>query len=265
MKRILLLISISIFLAISVNAQKVITWGIKGGLSVSNTNFSVNDISSSINLGSKAGFYIGGVNTISLNKSFDLQTELLYSMEGFKMSLGKGLMTDYINNYEDAEEMDYDAHNLKDLSVSITTGYLRLPILLKYKTIEGLSVMAGPYFAYRTNLKLKTKNISGLLEDEEDRIAFNAATSLAKEIIEDNTNKLDYGLSFGVEYSFKKLFVDVKYNYSLSNRLKDKVDLSGIGTAQDIKDTEDEVNTAINILKPHLGNSSLQFGIGYRF
>lgn len=265
MKKFTSLIAVYIFFAISVNAQKTITWGVKGGMSITNSNFSAKDISSSIDLGSKVGFYIGGVNTISLNKSFDLQTELLYSMEGFKMSLGKGLITDYIINYGENEEEDYDTHNLKDLSVSITTGYFRLPVLLKYKTIEGLSVMAGPYFAYRTSLKLATKNISGLLEDEENRITFNAATSLAKEIIENNTNKFDYGLSFGVEYSFKKLFIDVKYNYSLSNRLKDKVDLSGVGTTQDIKEIEDEVNTAINILKPHLRNSSLQFGLGYRF
>lgn len=268
-----LLLLLIVSITIVGNAQVPMKWGIKvGGLS-SNTNVSMKDFSPSISMGSRIGFYLGVVNNVSLSKSFDLQTELMYTNEGSKFSVGKGLISRYFevvrdyNEDENDDDFDYseqiDKYAKKDLSVTISSSYIKMPILLKYKTIEGLSVMAGPYFAYRIGLNLSSQNLENLMADE-DKVNFNIIKSLAEDVIKDNTRKLDIGISLGAEYSLQNLFFDVRYNYSLTNSIASKIDLSSIGTEY-FTENEEDIEVMKKIIEPRIRHHSLQLGIGYRF
>jgi opacity protein-like surface antigen len=255
-----------LLLIVSINAiteaQKVSKWGIKIGGSLSNSAISVKDFSPSINIGSQIGFFLGIINNYSLSKSFELQTELMYTNEGIKPRIGKDLISNYLKLSESDNE-DISGYPNKDLSVSLCKSYIKLPILLKYKTTEGLSIMTGPYIAYRAGLSLNTNNtISDLFESH--KIPVKAFTTLAENVIKDNTKKLDFGICLGTEYSLKNIFFDIRYNYSLINSIKKKIDLSSIGT-EDILDSENDINTIINTINPQIKHHSVEIGIGYRF
>lgn len=249
-------------------AQNPMKWGVKlGGLS-SNSAISIKDFSPSISMGSRMGFYLGVVNNVPLSKSFDLQTELMYTNEGSKLSAGKDLIARYFDAAGDYDENDdyseqIDKYAKKDLSVTISGSYIKMPILLKYKTVEGLSVMAGPYFAYRIGMNLNSKNLENLMDDEEKQ-NFNIIKALAENVIKDNTRKLDIGISLGAEYSLKNIFFDVRYNHSFTNSIANKIDLSSIGT-EGVSEYEEDINAMKKVLKPSIKRHSLQLGIGYRF
>lgn len=271
MKRISFFLLLLLIVSISTitEAQSPMRWGIKvGGLS-SNSTLSIKDFSPSTNMGSRIGFYLGIVNNVPLSKSLDLQTELMYTNEGSKLSVGKDLISRYFEFLSDYNENDDDyseqiaKYAKKDLSISISNSYIKIPILLKYKTVEGLSIMAGPYFSYRIGLNLSSQNLENLM-DEEDKLTFNIVKALAENIIKDNTRKLDIGISLGTEYSLKNLFFDVRYNYSLTNSITDKIDLSSIGT-EEVLEYEDEINLVKKMIDPRIRHHSLQLGIGYRF
>jgi hypothetical protein len=268
MKRISFFLLLLLIVSISTitEAQSPMRWGIKvGGLS-SNSTISIKDFSPSINMGSRIGFYLGIVNNVPLSKSLDLQTELMYTNEGSKLSVGKDLISKCLgltNEDEEGENKDISKYTKKDLSVSISNSYVKIPILLKYKTVEGLSIMAGPYFAYRIGLNLSSRNLENLM-DEEEKLTFNIVKTLAENIIKDNTRKLDIGISLGTEYSLKNLFFDVRYNYSLTNSITDKIDLSSIGT-EEVLEYKDEINLVKKMIEPRIRHHSLQLGIGYRF
>ena len=89
---------------------------------------------------SKIGFHIGGFAEYSINEKFTLQPELLFSTQGNTYG--------YKDYYGGSSYYDGADYNLK-------LNYLNLPVILKYKIIEKLSIDFGPQIGYLMSAKTK--------------------------------------------------------------------------------------------------------------
>jgi hypothetical protein len=123
MKRTLLIIGLIIFTFTTVNAQKGVDFGLKGGINFSNMtsdNFAEND--------SKTGFHIGLISEIPLGDKFSVQPEILYSSQGTKAKLlmlgGSPSPGEY------------------------TLDYIQIPVLAKFYIVQNLSLEVGPSFNF---------------------------------------------------------------------------------------------------------------------
>jgi len=123
-----------------------LTFGIKGGLNVSNVYDSKDEnFDTNAKLGWAAGVFLG----IPLSTYVGIQPELLYSQRGFQGS-GSLLGSDY----------EYKR----------TTNYLDVPIFLAIKPSPIVTLLAGPQFSFlmSSNNDFKNDIISGGLEQEFD-------------------------------------------------------------------------------------------------
>tara|TARA_R100000306_G_scaffold8537_1_gene11813 strand:- start:1188 stop:1736 length:549 start_codon:yes stop_codon:yes gene_type:complete len=77
-------------------------------------------------LGSRTSFHIGGLVEIPLMGKFSIQPELLYSSEGSDWSFGT-------------------------LGEDTKLDFVRVPVMVKFYVIEGLSAEAGPVFGVLVN------------------------------------------------------------------------------------------------------------------
>jgi len=120
---------------------------------------------------------------IGIKKKFSIQTELLYSAQGFSET--------YYHNPV------YQQHQFKD---EVSINYLNLPILAKYKFNDHLGVEIGPYLSYmlfnRSNWEL-LKGDAAFHSDDKYYL----------------WNK-DFGLIVGVNYHLNKMiYFGLRYNY----------------------------------------------------
>lgn len=117
------------FLLLSATAQEVHP-GLKGGINVSQLNFDNNTSSDS-----KIGLHVGVLAHIhTRSKSWAIQPELLYSMEGAQKVAGS--------------------------SVKYNLNYLDLPILLQYMFDNGFRLEGGPQIGFLLNAKRKSGDVS---------------------------------------------------------------------------------------------------------
>lgn len=132
-------------------------FGVKAGFSQSYLNVSVDSFSETEDI---SGFYFGLFADLYVSNSFNFQPELLYA-----------------NYSEDGE----------------SSGILQLPLLMKYKPIAKLGILAGPQLDY--------------LLDEEDALFL---------------KRLGFGLSVGASYDItENIIIDARYTFGLSNRFDD--------------------------------------------
>ena len=111
---------------------------------------------------------------IYISNSFNFQPELLYA-----------------NYSEDGE----------------SSGILQLPLLIKYKPVAKLGILAGPQLDY-------------LLNEEDAEVL----------------KRLGFGLSLGASYDItENIIVDARYTFGLSNRFDDNGDLGVEGFDVDAK------------------------------
>lgn len=274
MKKILLAL-IVVFSAIVVNAQEC-TWGVKGGVDVTSYKIGIEDLSLKINPGNKTGFYLGVVNNIKFSEQWGLQTELMYNYAGAKLSIGKDLVSYFLDDMVDMTDPDME-EGMKslglpsDLKVSYNTHTLRLPILAKFQPVGGLSILAGPYLAYRIGAKVKLNdNLEKVAKGAIDAMgAMGELTGISStgdvtdqvgDLLSKNLKKFDIGATLGVEYAFTNgLFIDARYIISFLNKMKHDIDASS---------TEDNDGVVTNDgfkIKPKLRYSSVQIGVGFRF
>lgn len=262
MKKIVLLLA-AVALMINVNAQT--TWGVKAGVGMSNYKISAEDLSMKLNPGTKTGFYVGAVNNISFSENFGLQTELLYNYEGFRIKGGSGFVggiVDAITNHSTDPALDI-FH--KDLRISGNMHTLRLPIMAKF-SIDGLSIMAGPYIACRVGMGLKVNDgVDGVLGQLLPVDAKQALIDNVKDVVNDNLLKFDVGAALGVEYAFcNGIFIDAKYNFSFLNSLKKTIDMTAINKISGQTTPDVKLKDVIGV-QPTVKYSSIQIGVGYRF
>ena len=152
MKKLLFIALVAICGAFSVNAQTA-KFGVKAGYT--NITEKIKFDGGSIS-GSDSGFYVGGLVDITLDESFHIQPELIYS-------------------------------NAADVS------FLYVPLLAKYYISDsGFQLMAGPQANFVLDQAPEGYNGFGL------------------------------DLTFGVAYDIDEhFFIDVRYSFELTNRLKD--------------------------------------------
>ncbi len=185
-KRIILM-AIVTMATISVNAQEI-QFGVKGGLNLS-TESKYKNINgyNAESPGFRTGLHIGGVVNWAINERFELETDLLYSMQGFK----------------DRVEVEAE-QRLHDKNYSVTSHYLTLPIAAKVNLVKGVYVECGPQFGYLLSKKDK-------LEDHEIDDSFDS----------DNTKKFDFSIFGGLGYRFENgAFVDARYIHGLTGTSK---------------------------------------------
>lgn len=188
---------------------------------------------------SKVGFHIGGFALYEINDKFALQPELLFSSQGNTYG--------YKDYYGGGTYYDGADYNVK-------LSYLNLPIILKYKIIDKLSIEFGPQIGYLMSAKTKID----VTEDSRDP---SQNYSVEIDMLNDGTynvggtmfqskasaNRLDFGLNFGASYDItEKIFLQGRYNLGLSTL--DKNSTNGTNT--------DSWN---------IKNGVFQISIGYKF
>jgi hypothetical protein len=130
MKNTLLLIVISLSLSVSAQKSKKeegITFGVKGGLNVSNFAGDIKDNTF------RTSVHLGIFSEIMISDKFSLQPELLYSGQGYSGSATPGF-----------SRSKYD--------------YINLPVLAKIYIAEKISIEAGPQIGFLVSAKEKTSD-----------------------------------------------------------------------------------------------------------
>lgn len=149
-KIILAMIAITFMINMSVAQEEVLdmrenfTFGIKGGVNISNIyDSNEEDFDAESKLGYAAGIFLG----IPLGQVIGIQPEVLYSQRGFKAT-GDNLLGDY--------------------EFTRTTNYLDVPVLLAIKPSPMLTLLAGPQFSFLLDGKYDFENniLSGGLEED---------------------------------------------------------------------------------------------------
>ena len=120
---------ILLFLLFTSKAQQA-QFGVKGGVNVAQLHYNDNQISSD----SKVGVNLGVFAHIPASKTWALQPELLYSMEGAQKVGNAG--TDYHLNY------------------------LNVPLLLQYMFENGFRLEGGPQIGFLLNAKTKSGSVT---------------------------------------------------------------------------------------------------------
>ena len=128
MKKIIIF-AVTFLLLVNAKAQQV-HFGVKGGVNVSQLNFKNKTPSDS-----RVGLHLGVLAHIhTASKSWAVQPELLYSMEG--------------------------AQKVGNSSLKYELNYLNLPVLLQYMFDNGFRLEAGPQINFLLNAKRKSGGVS---------------------------------------------------------------------------------------------------------
>jgi hypothetical protein len=130
MKKVILLVTIIIFMAGIISAQDNNTdlrdklhFGLKAGVNLSNV-YDTKD--QEFNADFKIGFAAGAFLSLPIGKFIGIQPEILYSQKGYK-STGTFLSVDY--------------------EFTHTTNYIDIPVLFSIKPSSFLTILAGPQYS----------------------------------------------------------------------------------------------------------------------
>lgn len=224
------------FCTVSLFSQEI-KFGAKAGLNLSNLN---GDYPTKINeKSSKIGFHIGGFAEYEINDKFTLQPELIFSTQGNTYGF-----KDYYGNGSYYDGADYN----------LSLNYLNLPIILRYKVIEKLSIDFGPQIGYVLSANTKidvtedsrdpSQNYSVEIDMLRDGVYNFGGTTVQSKA---SVNRLDFSFNLGATYDItEKIFVQGRYNFGLTTL--DKNSTNGTNTNS-----------------WNLKNSVLQLSIGYKF
>jgi len=113
------------------NFSQEISFGVKGGLNLSDWNTSLENEKFKMS----TLFHVGGIVEIALSDQFSLQPEILFSSKGVK----------------DIEVPD---------SYNFVLNYIDIPVMAKYYVAEGFSLEVGPQLGILTSAKITDGNNS---------------------------------------------------------------------------------------------------------
>jgi hypothetical protein len=152
------------------------TWhyGIKADLNLSNI------VGTGMKSTFVAGGELGGFTSVSWNKKWALQAEVLASQEMTKRGYD-------FNTYYNQNGNAYSGENIKLV-------YLNVPILFRYNVVPQLSLVAGPQIGF-------------LLNDDEDLLKYNQRAFKT------------YALSgnLGAEFNIQNVALYARYNLGINN------------------------------------------------
>ncbi|GGD29732.1 porin family protein [Flavobacterium orientale] len=197
MKKILL--SVVALMAFGLSNAQEVSYGVKGGLNLSNLTGDVEDSKSLF------GAHVGAFAEIKITDKFSVQPELLFSMQGAKQEFT------YFESFEGftIEETE---------QTTIKLGYLNLPIMAKFYATENFSLEAGPQIGFLLSAKVDfeytyRETFEGVTEVE---------TESGSVDIKDEVKSIDFGFGFGAAYKFtENLSVGARYTLGLSSIAKD--------------------------------------------
>lgn len=123
---------IVLFLTSALFAQTEVQFGIKGGLNLA--NFKDADTRNS---DARTGLHVGGLAHIHLSRSFAVQPEIMFSMQGGDNANGTETKVNYIN----------------------------IPVLAQYMFADGFRLQTGPQLGILTSAENKTNNVESDVKD----------------------------------------------------------------------------------------------------
>lgn len=132
------------------SSQKV-SFGLKGGLNVSNLHNSDN---TGLDTKSKIGFNAGALAHIHLAPQLALQPEVYYSAQGAK----------------------YDIANNEG---KINLGYINVPVMIQYLFDNGFRLQAGPQVGFLINAKNKIASTETDIKDNLKKVDFGATAGIS--------------------------------------------------------------------------------------
>jgi hypothetical protein len=187
-----------------------INYGLKAGVNISSFDGSITNKS-------LFGPQVGSFAEIILNDKLTIQPELLLSFQGAELEYS------FRQNF-------YEPISQKRLKISLY--YLNLPITVKYNFIDKFSIIGGPQIGYLVKATQKNKSNQ-----------FEILNSSDETDIKNLYETISYSFNLGLNYIInEEMFVDVRYNYGLSNIMHGNSNLFGTG----------------------IKNNVIQFSIGYR-
>ena len=175
MKKMLMSLAAIVAIGFGANAQRKgdVSFGVKGGLNISAVG---GDYRSDYN--TKAGFHIGGLAEIAINKKFAIQPELVFSTQGAR------------GHY-------YDGYSRRHRDATLRLNYINIPVLVKYYITDQFSVEGGPQLGFNVSSKVKTPHETYKVHD---------------------ITTADLALTAGVTYRLKNnVFFSARHNFGVTN------------------------------------------------
>ena len=185
--KILMFLLISL-LSIKANAQ---TFGVKGGLNLSNMLEKDDDDTYSDDYKMNPGFHIAGTVDIPISTVLSFESGLLFTTKGFRIE-------------EDS------------IKVKTNLYYIDIPLTVKASLplSEGLKIFGavGPYVGIGLSGKvIATVEYQGDEETDEEAVKWGSDED------SDDLKRLDYGLTFGGGVEINALMLGISYDLGLAN------------------------------------------------
>lgn len=191
--KVTLLLSLFSFLNTSEAISQDTRFGVKAGLNYSSI---VGDLTDGLKFrfSGHGGIFIESEFT----RKFSLQTEVLYSSQGFQFSSD-------LQSIENGG-VTFDEN---DFRTNVQLNYLTVPILGKFALNDRLNVEFGPQFGFLLNQGSKIKNLDEIDDTAPDNRMVTAGRF-----------QLDYGVVAGLNYAIgDKLSIEPRFYIGLRNRL----------------------------------------------
>ena len=131
------------------SAQKV-SFGLKGGLNLSNLHYS-DDV---IDAKTKLGFNLGALAHLHLAPQLALQPEVYYSAQGAKYDVGND-------------------------EAKVKLGYINVPVLIQYMFDNGFRLQAGPQVGFLINAKSELGSVETDIKDNLKKVDFGATAGVS--------------------------------------------------------------------------------------
>src|SRR5687767_6166259 len=205
MKKIILMATAVFCIAYGSTAQDQLAFGLKVGTNYSNVYDSEGE---EFDANPKFGLAAGAFLSIPIGKYLGIQPEVLFSQKGFTAT-GNMLGSPY--------------------SLTRTTNYIDVPLLVALRPVSSLTLLAGPQFSYL----MKQKDVFS-----KPSITFQQEQEFENDNIRKNTLCFIGGLDINLEH----VVVGARAGWDLSNN-------NGDGTSS----------------TPRYKNAWLQATVGYRF
>jgi hypothetical protein len=155
-------------------------FGVKVGANYSNVYDSKSE---QFNAEAVFGFAAGGFIAIPIGKYFGFQPEVLFSQKGFK-STGTFLGSTY--------------------SLTRTTNYIDIPLLLAFKPSSAITLLAGPQFSYLMKQKDVFSNSVMTNQQEQD-------------FSNENLRKNTLCITGGLDFNFSNIVIGARAGWDMQN------------------------------------------------
>lgn len=214
------LVAICFFIAAGAMAQSRFTFGVKGGVNLSES-------SGSLSSDNKVGFNAGLTIDYQLTPNWYVMSGLELTTKGTKSSIGYYSYSSgygYGNGYGYGsgygELTPVSGYSFSYMESTKNLMYLQVPIHLGYKVDLGgstkLVFSAGPYVAY--GIGGKTKGHS--FYNEGNPAAYLQQYTIDQKSFDDVNRRFDLGLGATMGVEFGKFAVNIGYDWGLNNVMK---------------------------------------------